>query len=91
MASTLLLSETTWVGFLRDMSYGSFALGPTQRPGRSPTACGGETGEVFVLLGDAYRYNNRLASMLESGDSLRVDVADHLQLAPKIRCCESFL
>ena len=53
MASTLLLSETTWVGFLRDMSYGSFALGPTQRPGRSPTACGGETGEVFVLMGDA--------------------------------------
>ena len=34
---------------------------------------------------------DRLASMLESGDSLRVDVADHLQLAPKIRCCESFL
>ena len=28
--------------------------------------------------------------MLESGDSLRVDVADHLQLAPKILRCESF-
>jgi hypothetical protein len=53
MASKLVLSETTWVGFLRDMGYDSFALGPTQRPGRSLIACNSENGEVFVLLGNA--------------------------------------
>ena len=33
LASRLALSETTWLGLLRQLSYGSMALGPSLRPG----------------------------------------------------------
>ena len=53
MASRLVPLETTWLGLLRQSSYGLMAFGPSLRPGESRIACDDEPGEVFVLMGDA--------------------------------------